>query len=472
MRGDDGKPVQGRNVQVESVNNNARYYEGNTPADGSYRVTDLPSGAYLVNEGGDRAVTVQVTAGRTTTVEWHRATGISIHGTVTLSGGPGAGLPVRIGKIDGSEMYSTNTDQQGRYTVSPATPGEYLLNIVQWSDKPDAFFSFQHAFSVHPGDNQCDVDRLCTVSGQLLDAQSGKPLAAVPLQAFIKSTWHDLINLHSQLEQHTLPSWFPQSGATTDAQGRFTINNLPPGDYLITRTNQQRQFGVVLAPPFTLREREHKTELSACLPRTGAAEVAVVDAVTGAPIPGVPVVCVDALGCIISPEDAPTNPSAPSHTFRALPEGTYRIYPDREEGFAAFTKEYLATPATVTITAGNTTQVRLPLTHGGRLRLILQQRDGSNKTGHRVFIYQLSQPNSPTPVLSDAQGPYTGGLLLCDAKETTLALPAGTYRLQLRLAPVNGHMLSALTPFLDIHPLIDQTITISPGKDTLVTAAE
>lgn len=460
-----GQPVNNRALYVYSVMRHTQYFQGGTQADGSFTVTDLPSGSYIVNEASTRSTTVRVRAGETVTVDWHGATGITVHGTVALSDGQIDGLPVTMAADDGAE-YKTSTDQHGQFTCSPLAPGNYRIYIERRGDTPVTSLPFFHNVTIHTGDNQCDFTRLCAVSGRLVDAQSGKPLAKIALQAYVKSTWHDLIKQTNLLEQHVTPIWNPLSEAVTDEQGRFTINNLLPGEWLIARKAPDWIAGPVIVPPFTLHENERKTDIRAQMPPVGAAEISPVDAETGKTLPDTPVVYVDKWGYMFRPA---------SHTsVHALPAGVYRAFPDRQYGFMPFIQSYPVSAVTFTVNAGQTTRGRLPLKRGGRLRIALQHPVAKQSTALTCIAYTLSTPDGNAPALSDAQGMYTGGLLVAKPGESEclLALPAETYHVELRLVTTSQPFIS-MYGSMPVGPVVvQQNVTIVPGKDIVLTVTE
>jgi len=472
----DGKPVKDASVRVDAARGSVSYFDGSAKADGSYTVTDLPSGLYIVQEESQRTTTVQATAGQTVAVEWHRETGITLHGTVTLSEGLGAGLFVDLGSSETGAQYSTTTDQHGQYALSLLAPGDYMIFIGQPGQDLTGLNGL-HAISIRKGDNRYDLTLPCAVSGKLVDAQNGTPLANVTLAANRKSTWRDLFGLASVMEQHTTPNWYPINLTVTDAQGRFTIANLMPGEWLITRGAENWPFGAALAPPFTLQDHEHKTDILLQQPQTGTADISIVDARTRKAIAGVVAVCVDQWGNLIHADNvfaiikATTSVSS---TFRALPAGEYRVYPDRAFGSERFTEKYLVSSTTFTVIPGKTTRACLLLPQGGRLRVVYPKR-GPKPSGnlYDLRLYAISKPGTDDPVLSDAQGPYLGGEMRSfTGKEFRLALPPGRYRLKISSMPINTSGLAGITPLHPTHTLLNQEITITPGKDTVVKVTQ
>ena len=467
--GDDGKPLAG-SVSIHSAKYHVPYFDGQTQADGSFTVRDVPAGVYWV-EGGNGTTTIYVRTGETAIVDFHAATGTALQGTVTLSDGPGAGLSVMLVAPDEQAMYKTSTDQHGHYALSPHSPGEYLLYVIKDGNTTENAFYHIHQISLHTGDNLYDVARTCTVSGQLIDAENGKPLAQVALLASLKTTWRDFTNETSLLEKHVDANWHWISGAITDEQGHFTINNLMPGEWLITRAKDPMHSGPVVVPPFTILANERKT-VQAVQPPLGVAEITVVDAQTGKAIPGVSVVCVDRWGNVI-----PSNRPFPSKddqqhpitsSFPALPAGEYQVYPDR-----GVTETYPVTSVTFTATAGKTSVVQLPLTRGGRLHCIWPHLPKLNGTDTLVISYTLSVPATDMPSLHDAQGRYTGGILGILTRGTKvsdayLALAPGTYHVELSTAKLNRGIISVYTPAPASRLVVKQNITIIDGKDTVV----
>ncbi|HEY3418239.1 MAG TPA: carboxypeptidase-like regulatory domain-containing protein, partial [Armatimonadota bacterium] len=474
---DDGTPLKDCWVRIASLPDRIDYYDQRAKADGSYAVADLPGGAYVVSEGDDRETTVQVAAGQTVAVDWHRATGTSLHGTVIVSHGPVAGLSVTVAATDGSAEYKTTTDAQGLYSLTLLKPMSYFC-VIQ---KDGGHFVAIHYLAIHAGENQYDVSNRCALSGQLVDAESGKPLAKVPLQGSVRTTMRDLVGQSTLFDQHLAPKWCPIASTTTDEQGRFTMSDLLTGEWLVTTEGrvvngvQESASDIVVVPPVMLRDAEQKTDVVARMPRTGMAKITPVDAETGKPVTGVPVVCVDKWGHQIRSDSTPGpwNPATQrSSVFSRLPEGEYTVYTDSLNVFRPLPSNYRVSSAAITITAGNTTEAQLPLTRGGRVHFL---RKGPVKGSDSMMIlqYTISKPGSEGPVLSDAGGFYAGGgLVLSQGTQSSyLTLPPGTYHLELRVTTPRLSFSTAL-PALSGPPIISRDVTIEVGKDLELTLPE
>jgi large repetitive protein len=185
-----------------------------TDADGAYGFDDLVAGTYTATfelDGYDAATeTIAVEAGQTTTVdvallELGAITGIATDGSTFL---PVAGASVVVGDADGV-VAETTTGADGRFSVVvPA--GDYLVT-VSTAD----FTGGSQAAEVAPGqtvDLAFTLVELATISGQLLDEESGDPVEGATVTVLTAN-----------------PGQFVAS-TTTDADGRYTLR-VPPGAY-------------------------------------------------------------------------------------------------------------------------------------------------------------------------------------------------------------------------------------------------
>ena len=167
-----------------------RAASANTGPNGSYTITDLPTGSYrLVFRGcsaGDYQTAtitgIQATAGQTTTQNASLAPGGAISGHVTDSGAnPLAGICVSASPPSpGGQGGSTSTDSSGAYTISGLAPGSLqarVLGVLGGNYAPDTISGVQ----VSVGQTTTEDISLTAgaiISGQVTDT-TANPLAGV-----------------------------------------------------------------------------------------------------------------------------------------------------------------------------------------------------------------------------------------------------------------------------------------------------
>ena len=119
-------------------------------------------------------------------------------------------------------FQESQTDEQGRLRVIVATPGDGVL----WIYHPDAA-PLAHRIGDKRGElGELKLSEGTRVSGQVFDA-SGNPLAGV---GFALRRKGDNEAADEFLNANAVSNGI-RGGARTDAQGRFTTNPLPPGEY-------------------------------------------------------------------------------------------------------------------------------------------------------------------------------------------------------------------------------------------------
>ncbi|MDQ3815244.1 MAG: carboxypeptidase regulatory-like domain-containing protein, partial [Armatimonadota bacterium] len=225
---EDGKPATGIEVLAQGQ---ARGGWGSaiTGADGSYRLTSLPSGAYnvMVGEQPEAFVAaalegVMAREGETKQVpDLVLTPGGMIEGTV-VDAGTGKPLPdTGVGSYgphrprSGAAIINAYTDKEGRYKLRVA-PGESYLYIY---DPPQGYLRPEDQNRQEPGSNitvekgqtktlDFRLHPALTLTGTAVDTE-GKPVAGAKIR--IGSPWQG-------------------TSATTDETGKFTISNLKPGE--------------------------------------------------------------------------------------------------------------------------------------------------------------------------------------------------------------------------------------------------
>ncbi|HYK00801.1 MAG TPA: carboxypeptidase regulatory-like domain-containing protein [Thermoanaerobaculia bacterium] len=204
------------------------YVEGNPDPSGSYRLEGAPTGTVTVtaelqsrdvmsNRTSQRQ-TVEVAPGGSQNVDLTFRTDITIRGRVLRNGKPLPSatvmfVPKRTGQAQ--TFASSSTNEQGQYTLNGVEEGEYTVEVIDMQ----RFSPYSTTYTVR-GSDTFDIDfSTSSLRGTVVDAATSEPVPNAGIQ----------VNPAIPSDSFRMPR-----GASTDAQGTFILESVPPGTYVVT----------------------------------------------------------------------------------------------------------------------------------------------------------------------------------------------------------------------------------------------
>jgi uncharacterized surface anchored protein len=195
-------------------------------AGGNFRMEGAPSGTVRVSArtgamfgGSSKSAapkTVELEAGGTAQVDIDFKSSTVIAGRIMRNN-----LPIPNAQITfiprgakSQTVSSASSDSNGHYEVSGLDDGTYSVQVVDMA----RLSPFSTQFEVHGSDTFDITIKTVTVRGRVIDAGDSHPLNEATVD----------------LRQSTGQSIFGGGGGATDADGRFTIENVAAGTYQIT----------------------------------------------------------------------------------------------------------------------------------------------------------------------------------------------------------------------------------------------
>jgi protocatechuate 3,4-dioxygenase beta subunit len=193
---------------------------------GNFRLEGAPSGTLRVSArtgamfgGASKSAapkTVELEPGGTAQVDIEFKSSTVIQGRIMRSNAPVANAQVTFipRGAKSQTVSSASSDANGHYEVSSLDDGTYSVQVIEMA----RLSTFATQYEVH-GSSTFDITiKTVTVRGRVVDASDTHPLNEATVD----------------LRQTSGPSIFGGGGAQTDADGRFTIENVAAGTYQIT----------------------------------------------------------------------------------------------------------------------------------------------------------------------------------------------------------------------------------------------
>jgi len=316
---------------------------------GNYKLEGAPLGSVRVSASLSRGITgggrntpsqtVEVTAGGAQQVNLEFSGNTVVRGRVTRNGVPHGGASVYFSPKQGGSQASANatTDEQGRYSISGLEPGEHTVWVRDFARGG----SYNTTYTVR-GSDTFDIEyKAGSVRGRVLSATTNEAVGGATVQLKPAAT--------TDFRGITY-------GATTDPNGNFVIELVPPGTYTVTAGGE----GYANDVTETSIGDAGRENLELKLMRHEGVKVKVVDARDGRALTGMVIafnraggVAHDSRGSMRFGDSTPEDLSVP------LPPGSY----------TATVSAFNYAPRTVTVTSPSPAPVTVALTPGGTIRV-------------------------------------------------------------------------------------------------------
>jgi len=263
---DTGRPLRRAEVTLTSADRNGERRSISTSADGRYEFANLPAGRY--NLAAWRSGYLTVSYGQSRPLEAGRLLQVVdkqiieqldftlirmsvLGGRITDEAGePISGarvLVMRQAFVDGERRLGVvdhgTTDDAGRYRVVNLAPGAYFVFATLWQTwtiiERDVEQTIGYAPTYYPGTSSVQTARRVSLGvGQSADTADFSMVRAAVASVSgtaIDSTGRPLVGETISLTQ-AFPNAgtnasFQYGGTLVEADGTFTIKNVPPGDY-------------------------------------------------------------------------------------------------------------------------------------------------------------------------------------------------------------------------------------------------
>ena len=399
-----------------------------TGADGTYTVSNLPTGNYEVEFYGTGSYIAQYYDGQSShananpvsVTDGQVTTGINaamlsngvISGTVTdaSTGNPIAGAYANVYDSNGYYVTYAATNSSGVYTTPGLPAGSYTVKVSAAGYAP---FTQSGTVSVSIGSTTSGINAALApdgaISGTVTDAGGQTNLASVSVTAYDSSGSY-------------------ATSTSTASDGSYTLKNLVPGTYELKFTpssgqNYLPQYyhgenTLASADPVTVTSGQTTTGIGAALATGGQVTGKVTDSATGQPIQYAYAELLNTSGGYVSEVSTAADGS---FTLTALPTGTYTLYYWASGHLDQYydNESSLSSADQISVTAGSTTSgINAALVPYGAIAGTVT--DAS--TGHALQYVEVEAYNSSGQVVAAASTSSSGDYTLSNLPPATYAL--------------------------------------------------
>ena len=186
---------------------------------GTVTIRAMTTGRGFSSRKSSTPQTVEIAAGSSRQVDIEFRSDTVVKGRVRRNGQALAGASVTFMPRPGGPQTNagTSADDQGNYSVTGLDDGEYSVIVSDMQ----RFTSYTTTYAVH-GSATFDIDHTAnTLRGRVVDSASGDPIDGARVQ--LRSTGTGAATMR-----------FGDRVAATDSTGGFTLDLVPPGNYVMT----------------------------------------------------------------------------------------------------------------------------------------------------------------------------------------------------------------------------------------------
>lgn len=408
----DGSPVSGAKVTLEHIaqpshsatkSQRPSPWTAETDEEGRFRVADLPlismegesDGPILVTatKGGSSASMMSILTDDdpTALIELKLRPAGAISGQVLdEAGSPVEDAVIVAQKTSGAGpvdlqtpfagMAQIYTDGDGRFTLENLVVGSWTLiasaeNFVEVATEP---------FETGVSNAKIVLTHGATVSGVVIDAESGKPVSGVELRIG---------------SGENTPFQYP---ATSDDEGRFVAKALADGAYSV-HVEDDTLAPAEAAPRFTIVDAAPVNDIVVRVTEGASIAGRVTDVVTGQPVGGISLQAFNPDG-MDTPREGKSGEDG-KYLLRGLDQGRYLISATAQDNYVVLDGQNFRT---VAVELGETTdQIDFNVRTGVSLSGIVRNEEGEAVEGIDVHTSNVSeQYRTITRVTTDENGAF------------------------------------------------------------------
>ncbi len=368
----DGNPVAKaacRLTQAGAIGWGGGFESDRSADDGKFEIKNVEPGIYTLSVRSDEhgvaeKADVRVESGKATDLGTIRLElGESLTGRVVDSGGAGiAGASVTLrqprednrfmGMAPGTHISSTQTDADGAFTINSVPQGELTVSV-----EAKGYAELEHKFKFPSAPLTLKLVRGGTLTGRVVDA-TGNPLQGVAISLMP----HDSPQ-YTMWKASPQQMWWArgEEEAETSDAGRFTIESITPGTYLVL-CNKEGESG---AHKDNVVIENEKVVDAGDIRMGGKGSIRITITEKGQPVQGVLAGLNRGFGSDLGDHQATTDTLGIAE-IRDVPTGPWYVRTSRDGG--SFDTESMKTRG-VTIKAGETVEFKLELRPSDSVRL-------------------------------------------------------------------------------------------------------